>query len=141
MLAILSIVVSIALGHEIEISPNVKNYVSTLVSVEQTASDIRTTFRFLVTDLEIWEKDLEAVMEEYKSLASEKQGRMREWEKIFQEASREQNLMRSALVAYKESIKRAMTEIENTRRNAKEVLNHKAVLERNIQKLRDFVGR
>lgn len=79
-------------------------------------------------------------MEEYQSLASEKQGRMRAWEKIFQEASREQNLMRSALLAYKESIKRAMTEIENTRRHAREVLNHKAALERNTQKLRDFVG-
>jgi dsDNA-specific endonuclease/ATPase MutS2 len=138
VLALLYFGIFISLAAAFQLPENALSYNSCLLTMEETRKEISTSSQYMMLTEETWENDLEAVVDEYKSIASERKGSLQAWQKIFQNASREEQLMRSALQSYKESIRRAMDEIENTRRYAKEVLKHKAALERNTRQLKNF---
>ena len=105
--------------------------------VEETAQEISNDIHVPMLIPETWEKELDDVVNQFKSIAQDRRAVMTSWEQVFTNATTEQELMYSALKSYRECIARAMIEIESARQHAKEVLAHRAALEAYTQELRE----
>lgn len=76
--------------------------------------------------------------EHLNSVSSNRESTITTWAKIIEEAKRHRDLMFASLEKYRKAVERAMSEIENSKAAAADVLMHKNIVEEHIAMLATF---